>query len=262
MQSITDLVRQRTAGGDGLARTCAISLAGHVVFMAAVVAFPSAFVAVVETEVTADVMTINLGGPAGPSTGGQAALAARPVQEVLPLEEANRPQWIQPPTPAPPEMILPTEDAGRREEVDVPAETAPDESRGRTPTRGPELREGNALAETGSEGSGVGLSAGGLGSGGELDVQNFCCPQYLGIMTAQIRNRWDNRQWVTGEVTIKFTIQRDGRITDVERETTSGYFALDQSAERAVRYTARLPQLPSAFDEDSLTVHLDFRYQR
>jgi TonB family protein len=263
MQSITDLVRHRAAAGDGLGRTCAISLAGHVVLMAAIVLFPSAFVAGVETESTADVMTISLGGPVGPSTGGQEALAARPVQEVLPLEEANRPQWIQPPTPAPPEMILPTEDTGRRAEVeDVPVESAPDESRGRTPTRGPELREGSALAETGSEGDGVGLSAGGLGASGELDVQAFCCPQYLAVMREMIRNRWDNRQRVTGAVTMKFTVQRDGRITDVERETTSGYFALDQSAERALRYTAQLPPLPGAFDEDSLTVHLDFQYRR
>ena len=261
MQSIAEVVRRRTAGGDGLGRTCALSLTGHAVFMAAIVLFPSAFVASVETEATADVMTISLGGPAGPSTGGLAALAARPVQEVLPLEEANRPQWIQPPTPAPPEMILPIEDAGRRVEEDVPAESAPEESRGRTPTRGPELREGNALADTGSDGGGVGLSAGGLGSGGELELLNFCCPEYISIMTDRIRNRWDSRQRIAGAVTIKFTIQRDGRITDVERATTSGYFALDQSAERAVRYTAQLPRLPSAFDRDRLTVYLDFKYR-
>lgn len=261
MQSITDVVRHRTAG-DGLGRTCAISLAGHAALVAAVFLFPSVFVTGVETEVSADVMTISLGGPAGPGTGGQEALAARPVQEVLPLEEANRPQWIQPPTPAPPEMILPTEDTGRRPEEDVPPETAPEESRGRTPTRGPELREGNALADTGAEGGGVGLSAGGLGGGGELELLNFCCPEYIAIMTERIRNGWDSRQRVTGEVTIRFTVQRDGRITDVERETTSGYFALDQSAERAVRYTRQLPRLPSAFPDDSLTVHLDFRYRR
>ena len=262
MQSITDVVRHRAAAGDGLGRTCAISLAGHVVLMAAIVLFPSAFVADVETELSADVMTISLGGPAGPSTGGQAALAARPVQELLPLEEADRLQWIQPPTPAPPEMILPTEDTGRRPEEDVPPETAPEEFRGRRPTRGPELREGNALADTGAEGGGVGLSAGGLGSGGELELLNFCCPEYIAIMTERIRNNWNRRQQATGEVTIKFTVQRDGRITDVERETTSGYFALDTSAERAVLLTRQLPYLPPAFPFDRLTVHLDFRYRR
>lgn len=262
MQSITDLVRHRAAEGDGLGRTCAISLVGHVALMACFVLFPSAFVADVETESPGDVMTISLGGPEGPSTGGQTALAARPVQEVLPLEEANQPQWIQPPTPAPPDVILPAEEAAPRPEEDVPPETAPEESRGRTPTRGPELREGAALADTGAEGSGVGLSAGGLGSGEQLELLNFCCPEYIAIMTERIRNNWDRRQRITGEVTIRFTVERDGRITDVQRETTSGYFALDTSAERAVRLTRQLPYLPAAFPADRLTVHLDFQYRR
>ncbi len=262
MQSITDVVRHRAAAGDGLGRTCAISLAGHALLLAAFLLFPSVFVADVETELSADVMTISLGGPAGPSTGGQEALAAQPVQEVLPLEEANRPQWIQPPTPAPPEVILPTEDTGRRVEEDVPPETAPAESRGRTPTRGPALREGSALADTGAEEGGVGLSAGGLGGGGELELLNFCCPEYIAIMTERIRNNWNRRQEVTGAVTIGFTVQRDGLITEVERLTTSGYFALDTSAERAVRLTRQLPYLPPAFPADRLTVQLDFRYRR
>ena len=264
MQSITDVVRQRRAGGDGVGRTCAISLAGHGVLLAVLVVFPSAFVADLETGLSADVMNISLGGPAGPSTGGQAALAARPVQEVLPLEEvqANRAQWIQPPTPAPPEVILPDEDAVRRVEEDVPPEAAPEESRGRTPTRGPALREGSALADTGAEGGGVGLSAGGLGDGGELELLNFCCPEYIAVMTERIRNNWNRRQPVTGVVTIKFTIQRDGRISDVERETSSGHFALDTSAERAVLLTRQLPYLPPAFPADRLTVHLDFHYRR
>ncbi|MCY4507772.1 MAG: TonB family protein [Acidobacteria bacterium] len=264
MQSITDVVRRRRAGGDGLGRTCAISLAGHGVLLAVLVVFPSAFVADLETELSADVMNISLGGPAGPSTGGQAALAARPVQEVLPLEEvqANRAQWIQPPTPAPPEVVLPDEDAARRVEEDVPPEAAPEESRGRTPTRGPALREDSALADTGAEGDGVGLSAGGLGDGGELELLNFCCPEYIAVMTERIRNNWNRRQPVTGVVTIRFTIQRDGRISDVERETSSGHFALDTSAERAVLLTRQLPYLPPAFPADRLTVHLDFRYRR
>ena len=262
MQSITDVVRGRRAGGDGLGRTCAISLAGHAALMAALVLFPSAFVADVETDLSADVMNISLGGPAGPSTGGQAALAARPVQEVLPLDEADRDQWIQPPTPAPPEAVLPDEDARRRVEEDVRPEAAPEESRGRRSTRGPELREGNALADTGVDEGGVGLSAGGLGGGGDLELMNFCCPEYIAIMRDRIRNNWNRRQRMTGQVTIRFTIQRDGLITDVARETSSGHFALDTSAERAVLLTRQLPYLPPAYPADRLTVHLDFQYRR
>ena len=262
MQSTNDILRERARADDGLGRTYAISLAGHLVVVVAIVLWPSGLLSSDGGDELRDVMTISLGGPAGPSQGGQTALAARPVQEVLPIEEADRDQWIQPPTPAPPEMTLPEPEATRRPERDVPPETAPEESRGRTPTRGPELREGNALAETGARGAGLGLSAGGMGSGGYLDVGDFCCPEYLGTMVELIRRNWNQRQPYPGDVMMKFTIQRDGRLTDIVRETTSGYLALDQSAERALRLTDRLPPLPSLFSEDSLTVHLNFQYER
>ena len=262
MESTTDILRKRAKDEDSLGRAYSIALAGHVVLIAVILFWPSGFLLSSDDEVMANVMTISLGGPAGPSQGGQTALAARPVQEVLPLAQADQPQWEQPPVPAPPKMTMPTPEARRRPEADVAVESAPDESRGRTPTRGPALREGNALAETGAEGDGLGLSAGGLGSGGYLEVRDFCCPDYLGTMIELIRRRWNQRQGFPGQVMMKFTILRDGRITEVERETTSGYLALDQSAERALRLTERLPRLPSRFTEDDLTVHLNFQYQR
>ena len=261
MESTTDVLRERAKYEDSLGRTHAISLAGHVVLIVVILFWPSGILSRPDAEEKVEVMTISLGGPAGPSRGGQTALAARPVQEVLPLKEADQAQWEQPPAPAPPEMLVPTPEARRRPEADVPVEAAPDESRGRTPTRGPELRKGNALAETGARGDGLGLSAGGFGSGGHLDVGDFCCPEYLGTMFELIRRRWNNQQRVTGEVTMKFTIQRDGQITDIEQETTSGYLALDQSAERALLLTDRLPRLPPRFTENDLTVHLNFQYQ-
>ena len=263
MQSITDVVRQRRAGGDGLGRTCAVSLAGHGALMAVLVVFPSAFVADIETELSADVMNISLGGPAGPSTGGQAALAARPVQEVLPLEEANRPQWIQPPTPAPaggdparrggrPQGRGGRAAGGGAGRVPGPdADPGADAAGGQRPRRTPAPR-----------GAAWDSPPAGLGDGGELELLNFCCPEYIAVMTERIRNNWNRRQPVTGVVTIKFTIQRDGRISDVERETSSGHFALDTSAERAVLLTRQLPYLPPAFPADRLTVHLDFHYRR
>ncbi|MBM63764.1 MAG: hypothetical protein CL484_12530 [Acidobacteria bacterium] len=251
----------RAGQPDDLLRTCLISLAGHLILMVAIFLFPSGFLGGIDGLVSAEVMTISLGGPAGPTSGGQTALAARPVQELLPLDEVDQAQWIQPPVEAPPEMVLPVPEAPRRVERDVSVESAPEESRGRTPTRGAMLREGTALADTGVESLGLGLSAGGLGGGGYLDVGDFCCPEYLSVMVELIRRRWNNQQRVAGQVMMKFTIQRDGRITDVMKETSSGYFALDQSAERALMLISQLPQLPTPFPDDSLTVHLNFQYQ-
>ena len=207
-------------------------------------------------------MSIRLGGPEGPGEGGQTPLGGRPIQQILPLEEARRSQWIQPPTPTPPKMIVPVEDA-RRPEPETEVETVPDEARGRTPTKGPELLEGSAMADTGVEGIGVGLSGGGLGgSGGELSLSDFCCPEYLSTMLQLIRRQWDSNQQVPGVAAIRFTILRNGTIDDVAVDSSSGYMALDMGAQRAILLTRQLPPLPSGFTEESLTVRLTFEYRR
>ena len=65
-------------------------------------------------EITADVMTISL---------GQTAAAAQPVQEVLPLAEADHPERNQPPAAAPPEMTVAPPEAAVPEEAEVPVKT-------------------------------------------------------------------------------------------------------------------------------------------
>jgi TonB family protein len=48
----------------------------------------------------------------------------------------------------------------------------------------------------------------------------------------------------------------------VQLEQSSGYFALDQAAQRALLSTRQLPPLPAQFPETTLTVHLNFSYER
>ncbi len=225
---------------------------------------PGSWLSGEENAVPESVMSIRLGGPEGPGEGGLTPLGGRPIQEVLSLEEARRPQWIQPPTPTPPKMTLPVEEAeAPRLEPETEVETVPEEARGRTPTRGPELLEGSAMADTGAQGIGVGLSGGGLGgSGGELSLSDFCCPEYLATMVQLIRQRWDANQQVPGVAVVRFSIQRSGDIDDVAVDRSSGYFALDMSAQRAILLARQLPPLPSAFAENSLTVRLTFEYRR
>jgi TonB family protein len=81
-------------------------------------------------------------------------------------------------------------------------------------------------------------------------------------MTQRIRSAWNQNQGAGGQAIVKFTIQRDGRLTDATVERGSGYPTLDMAALRAVLATAQLPPLPGAFTNPSLTVHLNFEYQR
>jgi TonB family protein len=93
-------------------------------------------------------------------------------------------------------------------------------------------------------------------------VQNFCCPEYLAQMVQKVRQNWNPNLGAGGQPVVKFTIRRDGVLTNVELEKPSGQDLLDLEARRAVLKTAQLPPLPREFTESSLTVHLTFDFKR
>jgi TonB family protein len=140
---------------------------------------------------------------------------------------------------------------------------APDEARGRTPTKGAQPAFGSAIADTGVRGQGFGLSTGGgAGSGSSLEITgDFCCPEYLATMITRIRAAWSQNQGARGTSLIRFTIQRDGRITDATIFQQSGTTTLDTAALRAVLATRTLPPLPDAYPNPTLTMRLSFLYQ-
>ena len=186
-------------------------------------------------------------------------MGGRAVQAPQPLD-SRRSRAETAPAPKAPEMSLPRPDARPRPPQTRPSQ-APQSSTARTPSTGPEAREGSARAETGARGGGFGLTTGGGGgSGAQLDVANFCCPEYVDTFVQRIHQNWNQNQGVTAQVVVKFTIQRDGSITDVVVERPSGFMALDMSAQRAVLATARVPPLPAQFSNPTLTVHLRFDY--
>jgi TonB family protein len=81
-------------------------------------------------------------------------------------------------------------------------------------------------------------------------------------MLSLIRRNWDERQQASGVTVMRFVIQRNGMITDISVERSSGYAALDFMAERSLRATRQLPPLPAAFPEQTLPVHLVYEYNR
>jgi TonB family protein len=187
-------------------------------------------------------------------------MGGRPVQEAAP--PSTRPEALRPPAAAAPEMTVPSP-AARPARQSAPVKQAPDDARGRTPTRGAQTEAGSAVAFTGARGQGFGLSSGGgPGVAGTLDVGDFCCPEYLVTMISRIRANWRQSQNVTGLATVKFTIRRDGVLQDIELEQSSGFPIADLAAQRAVVLTKQLPPLPDRFPNPTLTVHLHFQYQR
>ncbi len=256
MEAVTSVLLERAHPAQGLKPMLGFSAILHAAGIALLVLSPSLLGLRPAKEPPKTVMTISLGGAPGPRAGGMTPMGGRPVQTT---EPATKPEAVRPPAAKPPEMTMPSK---AKPSARTSPKTTTDQATGRTPTRGSEVRPGSAVAETGAPGMGFGLTTGGGGTGGYLDVGNFCCPDYITTMLQLIQQNWSSKQGVAGENMVKFTILRDGRITDVELEKPSGYYALDMTSQRTLLMLRRLPPLPAAFGEDHLTVHLRFQYQR
>ena len=257
MDAVTEIVTLRSREADGLTQMVGASVMVHLVAVAVVAFGPVSWFGRMNAE-PENVMVISLGGAPGPQSGGLTPMGGRPVQQATELPKAIEP--VRAPASHTPEMIEPTKIV-KRPEPKV-RESAKD-PRSRTPTKGQEVQKGSSVADTGARGQGFGLTtSGGGGTGSYLDTANFCCPEYIGTMVDLVRRNWDSKQQSTGIVVVKFTIQRDGTLTAIIVERSSGYQTLDFLANRAMLLTRKLPPLPDAFTEPSLTVHLSFEYQR
>jgi TonB family protein len=242
---VSDIIRSRMREPGGLKQTAVVSAALHVGVFALLLAVPGVLG---PKDVTPPVvMNISLGGSPGPRTGGEMMIGGRAIQPSQPMAAprlAPRPE---------PKMVVPIPDPKMK----------PKAPAAKSPARGAQPQAGNTPVDTGAKGMGFGLSsAGGGGTGGYLDVQNFCCPEYLQDMVDRIRSKWNQQQQATGTVQMKYTILRNGTITGIEVERPSNFPALDIESQRALTYTQKLAPLPAAFPDDHLTVHLMFQYER
>jgi len=258
---VTDILRDRLQEPAGLQKMISVSLLLHGALIAGLLLAPRGLF-IKAADAPRAIMTITLsGGGDGPSNGGLTSIGGRPVQVQTPEETKRDP--ARPPAAKAPEMTLPVPRA-KPLKAAAPSVKAPDDARGRTPTRGAEERPGTAVVETGARGMGFGLSTGGgPGTGSSLEITgDFCCPDYVALMVETIRRSWNQQADVAGSVMIKFTIERDGTITQDVLEKTSGQYQLDFAARTAVQITRKLPPLPQQYTNPSLTVHLNFQYQR
>jgi TonB family protein len=261
-EAVSDILVDRAREVDGLTRMMAYSLVAHAGLIGVLYYAPARWLSsTVDTNVA--VMTIELGGTPGPETGGMTSISTRAVQEVAPPGAKPAPQ-PQPAAQAP-EMVMPSPAAKPAPKTPAkPIEKPADTSTSRKPTTGAEVKKGSAKYETGGAQTEFGgLTTGGGGAGGAtVDVQNFCCPGYLVSMVQMVRANWNQNQGAAGDVQVKFTIYRDGSIASVEVETSSGLFNLDQEARRALVKTRKLLPLPAEFPDNTLIVHVWFKYQR
>lgn len=261
MDTVSQVLAARTRDEAGLNSMFLASAVAHIVFLLAVILMPSGWLGASRAEEPESVMTISLGGPVGPRDGGMTPMGGRPVQELRPVDATPLREAVRPPAAVTPQMVEPRPQAPPKK-TPPPVKKAPEQARGTTPTRGEEVQSGSAIAETGGRGQGFGLTSGGGGTGAQLDVGDFCCPEYLATMQQFIQRNWSSKQQVAGTTVMTFVIERDGTLTGITTRRSSGYAALDLTAQRALVLTRQLPPLPAEFTEPRLTVHLSFNYER
>ncbi len=144
-----------------------------------------------------------------------------------------------------------------------PVTQAPKEAASRTPTTGQQVSRGASMADTkGVPTNETGLSTGGVAGNANTTTGDFCDPQYLGQMISLIHRNWNPNQGVLGVPIVRFTIQRDGTLTDVLLKQSSGRQILDIVANRAVVATKAIPPLPACYPYPTFVVNLSFEYIR
>jgi outer membrane biosynthesis protein TonB len=259
LDAVTQILLERSQKVDNLTRMVIVSFLAHAAVVTAVTLLPRQWSA---PRDSAPVMTISLGGAPGPKQGNN-PISAKEIQEAVP--ETVKPRNDAPPALAKPEMIEPVKAA--KPEPKTPAKPEPKKEtvqlHGAKPTQGTEVKAGSAKVET--HGAAVpfgGLATGGGGAGqAYTDYANFCCPEYITAVTEQIRRNWNSKQQQDGTSAVKFTIRRDGSITDVAVEQGANQI-LNLASQRAILTTQRVAPLPAAFTPETLILHIFFQYQR
>jgi TonB family protein len=262
-EAVSDILFERSHAVDSVNRMVLVSLVAHGVLIAALVVMPASWrTSSRSSDVTPMMITLSSG--TGPDAGGRTLMSTKPVQEVA---TDAKPTAVTPPAPKVPEMVAPEPKATPLRNPPKRTEKPVDKSTARKPTTGPQVRTGDARTETG----GAAVQFGGLtrpsgggtsGAAAMTDFANFCCPAYLTQMVDLIKKNWNQSQGAAGQVTVKFTIRRDGTLTDIEIEKPSNISLLDLESQRALLKTRALPSLPREFTENTLTIHLIFDYHR
>lgn len=128
------------------------------------------------------------------------------------------------------------------------------------------IREAGKVASPGTDGR-VGGEQGFAESGPiSFESQWYDWGPYAAQMVAKIRLHWYNnmpeiiRMGMKGVVVIRFTIQRDGSITDITTLESSGIPPYDFAARKAIELASPLSPLPADFNQPYERVTAGFYY--
>ena len=93
-----------------------------------------------------------------------------------------------------------------------------------------------------------------------LNAGDFPFAWYLQAIHRKISEKWDAQARDGNQPQVVFDISRDGKVTWLAIEKTSGNPLYDQAALRAITEATPFPELPKEFTSSFLRVHLGFTY--
>ena len=94
---------------------------------------------------------------------------------------------------------------------------------------------------------------------GSPKVDNGSFQPYMDIMHEKITKKWTPPQTdKDAEVTVEYTIMKNGAVKDPKIVKSSGNNAIDKSAIDALNNASPLPPLPLSYDKDSINVKFNF----
>jgi TonB family protein len=140
---------------------------------------------------------------------------------------------------------------------------------------GTKAAEAGSVKEKGT-GPGSGIRLGG-GSGSSSDtgsafssqigLSNFPFTYYLQLIIDRVSNNWFTSLVDPGisgsfQVTVHFKIYKNGQISELKIEESSGIKSLDLSALRAIQTSASFPPLPGAYEDEYLGIYLIFEHSK
>ncbi len=208
------------------------------------------------------------GGGAGSSGGGEEKIAETPLPERETLRDLTTPQKLQQETV--PALRHPVEKP--KKETRTKKEKKAVIQKQSTGTRAAEA--GSVKGKGTGPGSGIRLS-GGSGSGSDtgsafssqIGLSNFPFTYYLQIIIDRVSNNWFTSLVDPGvlgsfQATVHFKIYKNGQISELKIEESSGIRSLDLSALRAIQTSAPFPPLPGAYEDEYLGIYLIFEHSK
>lgn len=213
-----------------------------------------------------------LAGGGGGGSGIASGTSGPPPAKKETLRDLTTPQKAKPETK--PEMTHPVDKPKKAEPKKVEKKAAITQAE---PAETP-AATGTAASGAGGSGMGTGLrigsgtggGGGGFGPGGPgygSGLANFPYTYYLDIITDRVSANWFSSlvdPGVSGnfQTIIFFKILKNGQVTDVSIEQSSGITPLDLSALRAVKASAPFPPLPRDYEDAYLGIHLIFEHSK